>query len=147
MTRAMFVTVLGRLADIKANEYEGSSFGDVPIGQWYSGYVEWAAANGIILGFGNGNFEPDMLINHEQMYVIIKRYADYIGKGDFAKDAALMYSDKGFISDWATDAVIYSQEHKLTGINALGKLNPKGDAKRSEVAMLIYAFSENILNK
>lgn len=145
MTRAMFVTVLGRLANVDISKYTSSSFNDVKPGLWYSEYVEWAADNGIILGFGNGNFEPDTIINHEQMYVIIKRYADYINKGNYNKDTELTYSDLNLISEWALDAISYIKSHELTDVKSDGNLDPKGEAKRSEVAMLLYAFNNNIL--
>ena len=147
MTRAMFVTVFGRLANVNVSEYVTSSFKDVKTGFWYNEYVEWAAANGIILGFGNGDFKPDMIINHEQMYLIIKRYADFIGKGDYNKSITLTYNDKSLISDWAFDAVCYSKECELVDVKTFGKLDPKGPAKRSEVAMLLYAFSRNVIYK
>ena len=38
MTRAMFVTVLGRLAGVDQSEYTKTSFSDAVAGEWYSAY-------------------------------------------------------------------------------------------------------------
>ena len=42
LTRGMFVTVLGQLAQIDEDAYPGTSFNDVEIGRWYAPFVEWA---------------------------------------------------------------------------------------------------------
>lgn len=59
LTRAMFVTILGRMAGAEEESGE-SGFADVPAGRWYSAYVAWAwaAGEGIVDGTGNGCFSP-----------------------------------------------------------------------------------------
>ena len=57
LTRAMIVTILHRMEDSPAAEYTGA-FRDVKQGEWYTNGVEWAAANGIVMGYDNGNFGP-----------------------------------------------------------------------------------------
>jgi hypothetical protein len=79
MTRSMFVTVLGRLHGIDPSAYNKSSFNDVEADTWYSSYVQWASKNKIVLGVGNGNFEPDREITRQEMCVIFERYIKYAG--------------------------------------------------------------------
>ena len=67
MTRAMFVTVLGRLHGVDPGMYGASSLNDVKNGQWYSPFVEWAYRNNIVLGDGKGSFNPDMGITRQEM--------------------------------------------------------------------------------
>ena len=43
MTRAMFITVLGRQQNVNTSDYWESPFTDVPNGQWYSAYIAWVA--------------------------------------------------------------------------------------------------------
>ena len=57
LSRAMLVTVLYRLAD-EPDVTADNPFTDVPAGQWYTNAVIWAAANGIVSGFGDGTFRP-----------------------------------------------------------------------------------------
>src|SRR5690606_18037637 len=54
MTRAMYVTALGRMAGVDVSEYSTSSFADVQAGAWYAPYVEWATSRGITVGMGDG---------------------------------------------------------------------------------------------
>ena len=79
MTRAMFVTVLGRVAGVEADENAHSSFGDVPDGQWYTNGVEWAASHDIVVGYGDGRYGPDDRVTREQLAAILQRYARYKG--------------------------------------------------------------------
>ncbi|MCL2838140.1 MAG: BspA family leucine-rich repeat surface protein [Oscillospiraceae bacterium] len=79
-TRAMFVTVLWRLAG-SPNGYNGGNFSDVADGNWYSEAIAWAAANGIVTGVGNGYFAPNLNITREQMGLILYRYV-----GDLADE-------------------------------------------------------------
>lgn len=48
LTRAMFVTILGRLSEIDAEAYSESNFTDVAPDAWYLPYVEWASSNGLV---------------------------------------------------------------------------------------------------
>ena len=73
LDRAMAVTLLGRLA--KADQKETDLFSDVENGTWYSGYVGWAAENGIVLGYGDGRFGPSDPVTAEQFGLLLERYA------------------------------------------------------------------------
>ena len=42
LTRAAFVTMLGRMAGVKDTDYTTSVFRDVPDGEWYTSFVAWA---------------------------------------------------------------------------------------------------------
>lgn len=50
MTRAMFVTVLGRMAGVEEDRTATSKFTDVKAGSYYAGYVAWAAEQDIVRG-------------------------------------------------------------------------------------------------
>ena len=78
VTRAQAVTVLARMAQAAAEET--SQFSDVAAGSWYSGYVGWAAENGIVQGDGTGRFLPDDPVTGEQMELMLSRYAQLMGE-------------------------------------------------------------------
>lgn len=50
------------------------SFSDVPDGQYYTDAVEWAAANGITTGYGDGTFRPDEGVTRGQNVTFAHRY-------------------------------------------------------------------------
>ena len=69
ITRAEFITMLGRL-----HEIWNDPIGTPAVGAFYEHYLEWAAEIGLIQGDRNGDLMPNALITHEQMAVIIHRY-------------------------------------------------------------------------
>ncbi len=145
MTRAMFVTVLGRLAGVNVDNYKTSSFSDVATGQWYSEYVEWASSIGLVEGYGNGKFGPNDSITHAQMYVLMERYADIIeGKTTTASGTSISANDVRDIPDWAYEAVEYAAKKDFLVVSSY-KLTPNDNAKRSELAMLLQKFCKNVL--
>jgi hypothetical protein len=59
MTRAMFITVLGRMAEIDTASFtEISLFRDVEANQWYTPYVQWATKLGSPQELGMTNLIP-----------------------------------------------------------------------------------------
>lgn len=75
LTRAMFVTILGR--DGRRGGGEWREWVCRCAGRrWYSAYVAWAAGEGIVDGTGNGCFSPNSPVTREQMATMIARYVD-----------------------------------------------------------------------
>jgi hypothetical protein len=148
MNRAMFVTVLGRLAGVDPAAYATTSFTDVePIGDWnYAPYVEWAAQNGIVLGYGDGTFGPRDEITVEQAAVIIARYAKYIGMDTASGiDLTAFFIDGEAVSEWAADALAWAADNGIY-IGVGGALNPQSFAERALVATMLYNFA-NVCEK
>lgn len=161
MTRAMFVTVLGRLAgvtDVKevvnkdgtpciewrlANGQWGGiaiaqTFTDVEEGQWYTDYVKWGAANGILQGYGNGTFGVDDKVTVEQAAVILYRYAALIETPLYDMEAD--YTDTDEISAWAMDAMRWVTATDIYDGYDGGQLRPKQNAARALVAEMLYNY-------
>ena len=78
-TRAMFVTMLGRMEEVDTSLYPGTSFYDVPAGRWDAPYIQWASQSGIVNGVGNGRFNPTGEITVEQYCTIVHRFLDSYG--------------------------------------------------------------------
>ncbi len=138
MTRAMFVTVIGRLAGVNTASYTYSSFSDVDIGQWYGPYVAWASQNGIVTGYDDGTFRPTASITREQMAVIIIRYASYAGMTLGAVSEEMQFADASSISSWAVNAVQTAQRAGLINGKPGGIFDPAGTATRAEVCTVMY---------
>jgi hypothetical protein len=136
MTRAMFVTVLGRLYGINEDDYnyKEPSFRDVIAGEWYSPYVEWASQNGIILGYGNGYFGTNDEITREQMCVILERYIKFAEYHLPEVNEVIPFSDSDKISSWAAASVNYAQRTGLVIGAGNNLFNPLHKATRAEVA-------------
>ena len=142
MTRGMFVTALGRLANADVSAYKQSSFTDVKNDAYYMGYIEWASKNGIVSGVGNNRFAPDQSITREQMAVIMQNYAKVIGFTLPKVHAENTFSDSAKISAYAKDDV---KQMQMAGVIS-GKNNnlfdPQGTATRAEVSAVLRRFVE-----
>ena len=140
MTRGMFVTVLGRLANVDVTAYHESSFKDVKNHAYYMGYIEWASENKIVKGIGNDNFGPDEAISREQMAVIINNFANTMGLKLTPVHGEDNFADSWKISIYAKDAVKHMQ---MAGIlsGRDGKLfDPQATSTRAEVSAVIHRF-------
>ena len=49
----------------------GSKFDDVAENHWANGYINWGVDNGIIKGYGDGNFGPDASVTYQDALVMI----------------------------------------------------------------------------
>jgi len=139
MNRAMFVTVLGRLAKADVSKYTTPTFDDVKADQWYTSYVEWAAANGIVNGIGGGKYGVDGQITVEQACTILYRYAN--GKTAAEKSGLTVadFTDGECVSSWATDAVKWTVENGIyTGVGEA--LSPSCAAPRWLVATMFANY-------
>lgn len=146
VTRAMFVTVLGRMAEQSGLITVGytSSFADVPQNTWYSSYVGWAAANGIVTGYDANTFGPDNNITREQIAAIFVRFADY-AKVQLDTSKAASFSDQNQVSSWAMESMAKAASAGLINGYEDGTFQPMKTATRAEVASILKKFHESYL--
>ena len=139
LTRGMLVTILHRLEG-EPEAGAGGQFGDVASGLWYSDAVAWASANGLVGGYGNGNFGPKDNITREQMAQILYNYAKYKGFDITADENLDGYADGGNTSSWAETAMRWAVKNGLLQGRGDGRLDPTGTATRAEVAEILMRF-------
>lgn len=144
MTRAMLVTVLYRLEG-KPTVTGRSSFTDVRSGAYYEKAVIWAAANGIVTGTDSTSFSPDAKVTREQLAAILYRYAQYRKLDTDASAKLNSFTDADSVSAYASEALGWAVSEGLIN-GASGKLMPKGDATRAQVAAILHRFVKNVLN-
>ena len=142
VSRAQIVTILWRMEGKPASGK--NVFTDVVKGSWYEAAVAWAAANGIVEGYGNGKFGPNDSITREQFAAILYRYAVFKGY-DVGKQANLgAYADAKEISSWAASAMGWANANGLiTGVTTR-TLEPRGTATRAQAAAIIQRFCQNL---
>lgn len=134
MTRGMLATVLYRMES--EPESDPADFLDVGSGKYYSEAVAWAAANGIVEGYGNGNFGPEDAITREQLAAILYRYS-----GSPASDGTLTgFADSDAANGYALDALRWAVEQGIIKGKGNGILDPGGRATRAEVAAMLQRF-------
>ena len=121
-TRGMLMTVLARYAG-------ENTTGSTP---WYQKGMEWAKANGVSDGTN-----PEVNITREQLVTMLYRYA-----GSPSTNGSLdNFSDAASVSSYAVNAMQWAVANGIVN-GSNGKLNPKNNATRAEVAALLMRFCE-----
>jgi hypothetical protein len=108
--------------------------------------VYWAAANGIVNGYGNGCFGPADLITRQDFSTILIRYMNYRKIVLPVTQQFIFFADEADISDYAMDAiqilyklgVIYGTG---TDGNGLTIIDPRGNATRAHAAAILNRFT------
>lgn len=143
MTRAMFATVLYRMAGEPAVQYE-SKFQDVSNGRYYSNAIIWAYKQGIVQGMDGGTrYGIDENITREQMAKMLMEYARVRGYSTNEKADLNGFPDKNDVSGWAAGYMQWAVGCGMISgknINGAYYLDPKGNATRAECAAMLMRF-------
>jgi hypothetical protein len=143
-TRAMFVTVLGRLANAENSKNTNISFDDVQETDYFFNYVQWAVENGIVSGISENLFAPNTNITREQTAVILYNFAKNQGielKNVYNAD----FSDNKNISSWAEVGVNALAKAGVIMGRSDGTFDPKGTATRAEIATMLVKFVDEYM--
>ena len=121
-TRGMLMTVLARYA---GKDTTGSN-------PWYQAGMDWAKANGVSDGTS-----PNANITREQLVTMLYRYA-----GSPKADGSLSgFADAAGVSTYAADAMQWAVANGIVN-GSNGRLHPKNNAARAEVAAILMRFCE-----
>ena len=149
MTRAMFVVVLFRFDGAKGDRSQ-SAFTDVAPGAWCTAAINWAAANKIVEGKGDGTFAPDAPITRAQMCAIIDRYLNCYKKDNKVTlpqtGSVSAMSDQNTVPSYAVDAIKQSQRYGLINGFKDGTFRPNALSTRAHVAAVIYRMADLVKN-
>lgn len=145
MTRGMFVAVIAKVEGLTLDNITTVDFNDVQPGKYYAGAVKWATDNGIVSGYGNGNFGPNDAITREQICVMMDKYIQYHDANNKTKyldrKASVDFKDAADVSSWAKESVEKCVSYGLIQGFPDGKFYPKRNATRAEVAVMIYRLA------
>ena len=147
MTRAMFVTVLFRFHGAKGDSSQ-SAFVDVAPGEWYTAAINWAAANKIVDGVGNGKFAPNDPITRAQMCTMIERYLDLYRKAWKVTlpetGSVSVMVDESAIPAYALAAVKQCQRHGLVNGFEDGTFRPMEEISRQDMALMLQRYAKTV---
>lgn len=141
-TRGMLISILHRLDGEKSAP--AAAFTDVPAEQWYANAVNWAVANGIAGGYGNGKFGAENVITREQMAAILYNFAKYKGYDLSAKGNLTAFTDHAQLGGYASEAMQWANGAGLITGTSATTLAPTGSATRAQAASILMRFCENI---
>ena len=140
LTRAMLAVILYAMAG-EPEVTAANPFSDVPAGEWYTDAVIWAAANGIVVGCGDGTFQPDMAVTRAQAAVMLCGYAAFAGRDVTARADLSAFGDAADIPAWAQAEMQWANAEKLI-LGRDGKLlAPNVAATRAEMASILSGYA------
>ena len=123
LSRAMFITILGRLAN--ADKSETDKFSDIKHNSWYSGYVGWAVEAGVVNGYTDGTFKPDKPLSREEMAVAVDRFINHLGCRLTSRGGMWLFNDQDKVAKWAVDSLAVLRNSGVVEGDQSGNFNPK----------------------
>ena len=134
LTRAQLVTILYRAAGSPSVSGVTNPFKDTK-SDYYTNAMLWAYKNSIVTGTSATTFSPDSPVTREQIAAILYRYMG----SPTATGSLTGFTDRANVSTYATTAMQWAiGKGYITGIGT--KLDPKGNATRAQVAVIIHRF-------
>lgn len=143
-SRAMIATILWRMAGSPVVNY-AMDYTDVAQNQWCSEAIRWATSEGVVTGYGNGQFGTNDPITREQFAVMLYRFAQEQGYDVSIGENTniLSYTDVADLSEYAISAMQWAVGAGI--INGTGDgstLTPQGQATRAQAAVMLMRFCE-----
>lgn len=140
LTRAEFVTILGRLANVDVSKYKDKVFNDINANKYYSPYIDWAYKNKIASGFGDGKFMPDKELSREEMCAFLSRFNKVHKINNKEENINISFKDEKNISNWSKESV--KEMVRLGLIKGMddGNFMPKEKLTRAQIAQVVFGI-------
>ncbi len=140
MTRGMLATVIYSIAGKPAPSKQ-SPFTDIG-NTWYTKAVNWCYGEGIVAGTTTTTFAPNHHVTREQMAVIMRQYAKYMGRDVSGSVSLNGYADSDKIHAYAVDDMQWAVSVGLmTGMSA-NTIAPRHNTTRAQCAVVLQRFTE-----
>lgn len=138
MTRAMFVTVLYRMAGSPSVEGKTEPFADVDENYWAYDAIVWGYNEGVVKGFTETTFDPNRVIDRAQIVTMLYRY-----EGSPEVSGELKFADAASIAAPYRDAVLWASENGIVAGYDNGTFRPGNTATRAHMAVIIARYCES----
>ncbi|QZY53787.1 S-layer homology domain-containing protein [Crassaminicella profunda] len=141
LTRAQIAVLLVKALKLDALSNENYKvFDDVNKNNWCEKYVYLVHKEKLMNGVGNNKFNPKNKVTGEQLLqIVINVYEKYKGKIAITEEDI---KDVGDSSLWAKEAIAKAKKIGITD-KLLDELDYKGNAKRSQAAVVIFELIES----
>gem|GEM_PF-3140372 len=144
ITRAEFAALISRMLKYNEDIQGNLTFSDIKADNWFYKSVLTVCMNGLINGKSATSFDPNGNITREEMSKIIGLVLAQSSYKKQDKKLLTKFSDGSTIASWAEEgAAIAVHNEIIKGSN--GKFNPKSNATRAEVAVMLFRLYELIM--
>lgn len=112
-------------------------FNDVPANAWYKSAVDYAVANKLMNGVGNGKFDPDGSMTRAMLVTVLWRYAGS------PKEGTNTFTD---VPDgqWYTDAVMWAAHNGVVSGVGNNQFAPNANITREQMAAILYRYAASV---
>ena len=143
ISRGDMVDALWRMAGCPEGG-AGPGFDDVEEEDTRSNAIRWAAANGIVNGYGSGVFGPEDPLTREQFSAILARYAACLTVPFTEKADLEPYRDAGEISDYAMGSMEAMVGSGMLLGTSSDTLSPQGTLTHAQIAVILQRFAPRL---
>lgn len=134
--RGQVVTMLHRLMGEPEAETE-AGFEDLTE-SYYKAAVNWAAESGVVQGWSETQFAPNVTISRQDLVTILYRLE---GSPEVTGDLSA-YGDGDSVSGYAEKAMIWAVSGGILTGDDSGKLTPKEPASRAQVCAILMRYMD-----
>ncbi|MEK5463854.1 carbohydrate binding domain-containing protein [Paenibacillus sp. FSL R7-0210] len=132
VSRAEMAAIISRV--FRYSDSGSTVFSDVSASSWYGKDVSRVNAAGVIQGYADGRFQPGSAVTRQEAVTMLSR-AFTLEAG--SPSALAAQSDAAVVSGYAREAVSAMLDAGYLRGDADGKLNPKAQMTRAELAELL----------
>ena len=140
--RVMLAEALWTLAGQPASA-ETVPFSDYPADPQKIQAISWCAENGLIVGYGDGIFAPQVEVSREQAAVILARFARQLGIEVHGFGSLSAFSDGGSVSPWALESMIWAVNTGMLHPLNDGALHPELTVLCGEITEMLTRLVQN----
>lgn len=150
LRRSELCQILATALNLKESSIE-NPYEDVPADAWYTPAILAMTNMGFMGGIGDGLFDPEGIVTHEQLITVMGRLAQFLNMGFYnaARDIpedALTDGTLSAYADWARSSawLLSAGQTNLLGMpvnllwNSADAISPGAPATREETAALFY---------
>ncbi len=143
LTRAEALKVILESQNVQIENIKGENFGfyDVDKYSWYTSYLKTALDLGIVHGYNDGSFRPNMPISRVESLAILLNTAEVVSdlvvpSNTYGQPYYDTINDKN--TKWYMSYVWFAKEYNLTGNDYY--FYPDSNMTRGEMADMLYRF-------
>ncbi len=144
LTRAMAAQVLYNLEGQPAVTGDTTFTDAADAGDWAVKAITWAEQTGVVVGIGDGLFDPTANVTREEFAQMMYNYASY-KEYDLTLEGDLsQFEDASAISGWAETAMSWANGSGLINGHDDGTIDPQGTTTRAQAASILMNFDQNV---
>jgi len=148
ITRGQLAAILTRALGLGEDDRFARIYYDVSPYDALAGEIGGAIRAGVMSGYPDGTFRPDVPVTRQELAVVLSRMADILNlSGSLNREAMerlAMMADWGDVATWAQDGVRFAVSEGLMQGRSATAFSPLGQTTRAEAATVIKRLLDKV---